>query len=139
MTRVGLAATAGTSAAAAGLAAIAATGLGVRMVQGAGPAPADSSVTTVGLPFYLLVFGTMGGIALAAVVAWVLLAPLRSTYHRGGLALVSAFVTVMLMLVCIPVEQLFGRPGLAALSGLCFVLSFWLAQRARRGASSMTA
>ena len=48
---------------------------------------------------YLLVAGTLGGLVLAGIVAWRLLAPIDSTYRRGGLSLVSAFATVPAMLI----------------------------------------
>jgi hypothetical protein len=82
--------------------------------------------------FYVLVFGTLAGVLLAAFVCWYLLAPIQSTYRRGALSIVCAFATVLAMLVCIPVNQLLGRTGLAILLVACGVIAGVLAHRARR-------
>jgi hypothetical protein len=84
------------------------------------------------LPFYLLFLGTTIGILLAAVTAWALLGPVDSTYRRGGLAMVCAFATVILMLVCIPVHQLTGRSGLLVLLGVSGAMAVLQLRRARR-------
>lgn len=80
--------------------------------------------------------GTLGGILLAALVTWVLLAPIASYYRRGGLSIVSSFATVILMVVTLPIHELFGRAGLAALASACFVLALALAVLARRAAAA---
>ncbi|MGH7499949.1 MAG: hypothetical protein ACREL3_13995, partial [Gemmatimonadales bacterium] len=118
------------AAVAAGLAAVTATTLGVDVLR-----PAAGGAPDLGLPFQLLLWGTLGGLALAGGVAWKLLSPLGSAYRRGGLALVSAFATVVAMLICIPVNQLLGRPGLAGLIGLSLLVSLLLARRARSAAA----
>ena len=82
--------------------------------------------------FYLLILGTIGGLCLTAAICWRLLRPIASTYRRGGLALVSAFATVLLMLVCMPVDRLLGKPGLIGLSALCGIIALVLAGRVRR-------
>ena len=92
-----------------------------------GNRPAD-----LDLSFYLLVGGTLSGILLAAYAAWRLLAPVGSAYRRGGLSIVSAFATVLLMLVCIPVNELWGRPGLLLLLGISGVTAVLLGRRARQ-------
>ena len=84
------------------------------------------------LRLYWIAGGTLAGVLLAGFVAWRLLEPITSTYRRGGLAIVSAFATVVLMLICAGVFQLFGRSGLLTLMGLCAVASALLAYRARR-------
>jgi hypothetical protein len=81
---------------------------------------------------YLIFGGTFAGIAVAAGAAWWLLGPIQSTYRRGGLALVCGFATVLAMLICIPIHQLVGRPGLIALLIVCVLGSAFLARRARR-------
>jgi hypothetical protein len=127
----GLAAGAVGSAVALGLAVVTATALAVDAMR-----PATGAAPDLGAPFQLLLWGTFAGIALAGVVAWRLLSPLGSAYRRGGLALVSAFATVVVMLVCIPVNQTLGRPGLATLIGLSLVVSALLARRARAAAGA---
>lgn len=119
------------SAVSAGLLAITATVLVVdalRTDQGAGDRD---------LSFYLLVGGTLTGILLAACAAWRLLAPVGSVYRRGGLSIVCAFATVLLMLICIPVNQLMGRSGLLVLLGLSGLAALLLARLARRLGAGM--
>ena len=81
---------------------------------------------------YWIVGGTLGGLLFASLVGWRLLEPIDSTYRRGGLAMVSAFATVVLMLTCTRIFELFGRNGLLAFMGLCAVISVLLARMARR-------
>lgn len=82
--------------------------------------------------FYLIAAGTLAGLSLAGFVAWRLLAPVTSAYRRGGLAIVAAFATVVLMLICTVVFEFFGRTGLLALLGFSALTSSLLAFRARR-------
>jgi hypothetical protein len=118
------------SAVATGLATVSATVLGVDLLRSDAP----SAAPQLGAPLYLLFFGTLAGLFCAGVVAWRLLAPILSTYRRGGLSIVSAFATVLAMLLCIPAHQLGGRPGLIALGGLALLASLLLARSARRAA-----
>jgi len=131
MDPIRLAAGAVGSAVAMGLAVVTATTLVVDALR------PSSGEPNLGAPFQLLLWGTMAGIAIAAVVAWRLLAPVTSAYRRGGLALVSAFATVIVMLVCIPVNQMLGRPGLAGLIALSLVVSALLARRTRARRSAV--
>jgi hypothetical protein len=84
------------------------------------------------LRLYWIVGGTLAGVLLAAFIAWRLLEPVTSAYRRGGLAMVAAFATVVLMLVCTPIFELFGRSGLLAFLAFCLLISALLAHRARR-------
>jgi hypothetical protein len=84
------------------------------------------------LSFYLLVGGTLFGVLAAAYATWRLLAPVSSLYRRGGLSIVSSFATVLLMLVCIPINQLFGRSGLLLLLAASAALAILLSRQARR-------
>jgi len=86
------------------------------------------------LRLYLLFGGTLGGILTAAGAAWRLLQPIPSLYRRGGLAIVSAFATVLLMLICIPIHQMFGQAGLLVTMGLSGIAAVLLALRTRRSA-----
>ncbi len=87
---------------------------------------------TLTLRLYLLFAGTVGGILIAALAAWRLLHPIPSLYRRGGLAIVSGFATVLLMLVCIPINQMFGQAGLLATLGLSGAAAALLALRTKR-------
>ena len=131
MDPLGLAASAVASAVALGLAVVTATTLAVDALR-----PSGGRTPDLGAPFQLLLWGTLAGIAIAGVVAWRLLAPLPSAYRRGGLSLVSAFATVIAMLVCIPVNQTLGRPGLAGLIAVSLAISALLARRARIAAAA---
>jgi hypothetical protein len=84
------------------------------------------------LRFYWIMAGTLAGLVSAAAVSWHLLDPLPSTYRRGGLAIVSAFATVLLMLLCTPVFEIFGRTGLLAFGLFCVVAAASLGTLARR-------
>ena len=97
--------------------------------------PPGTSEPALGAPLYILFFGTVGGLVLAGVVAWRLLRPLESTYRRGGLALVSAFATVVLMQIYRPLDAAFGIPALLAGTALTGVLALLFARRARRMAA----
>ena len=92
----------------------------------------DQGPQHLDLSFYLLVGGTLAGVLVAAYSAWHLLAPVGSTYRRGALSIVAAFATVLVMLICMPVHQLWGRAGLIGLLATCGVAALILARRARR-------
>ena len=81
---------------------------------------------------YWIFAGTLAGVLLAGLVAWRLLEPVASTYRRGGLAVVSAFATVVLMLICTRIFELFGRAGLLTFLGFCAATSALLAYQAQR-------
>jgi len=80
-------------------------------------------------PFYILVGGTMLGVGVAGLITWTLLAPVRSTYRRGGLSLVSSFTTAAGMLVAMPINQLAGRTGLVGLVVLSGMVALLLSRR----------
>jgi hypothetical protein len=94
--------------------------------------PAGATEPALGAPLYILLFGTLGGLLLAGVVAWRLLRPLQSTYRRGGLAMVSAFATVVLMQIYRPLDAAFGVPALLGGAVLSAGLAWLLARLARR-------
>jgi len=82
-------------------------------------APASDTPVVTGAPYYVLVGGTLTGIVVAGVTMWGLLAPVRSTYRRGGLSVVAAFATAAGMLVAMPVNQVLGKPGLLGMVLVC--------------------
>jgi len=91
--------------------------------------PAGDTPIIDGAPFYVLVGGTMLGVAAAGLINWMLLAPVRSTYRRGGLSLVSAFATAAGMLVAMPINQLAGRSGLVGLVVVSGLVALLLSRR----------
>jgi hypothetical protein len=109
-----------------GLCLIGATVLGVDAIRAA------QGGDNVNATFYLLAGGTFAGILAAGGLTWHLLAPVGSPYRRGALSVVCSFGTVLLMLVCIPVHQLWGQSGLLGLVALSAALAALLAHRARR-------
>ena len=111
---------------AVGLVVVTATVLLVDLLKSGAP------TNNLTLRLYLLFGGTVGGILAAAGAAWRLLQPIPSLYRRGGLAIVSGFATVLLMLVCIPIHQMFGSAGLLVTMGLSGIAAALLAVRIRR-------
>jgi hypothetical protein len=116
-----------------GLAAVSVTVLGVDYLRPEAP----SSNVASGPAFYLLMFGTVFGLVLAGAVAWRLLAPVPSTYRRGGLSLVTAMATILPMLLCMAANQLGGRAGLVGLALLALLVAALLAGRARRAGAGL--
>jgi hypothetical protein len=133
MDPVALAATAVGAGLSAGLALV---GVTVAALDAVRPPPGAALDTAAGAPLYLLAAGTLGGLVLAGVVAWRLLAPLDSTYRRGGLALVSAFATVLLMQVYPLLDATLGTPALGAAAVLAAATALLLARHARRMAAT---
>lgn len=82
--------------------------------------------------FALLLAGTGAGIGLAAGAAWRLLAPIGSVYRRGGLAIVSAFATIVAMLLTMPIHTFLGQRGLLALAAACAIGCLLLRRRIGR-------
>lgn len=91
-----------------------------------GPSPLE---TTAGV---LLVSGTLGGVAVAALLTWVVLAPLNNYWRRAMLATVAGFATVVLMLVARPAHEAWGRTGLVVLLLACGVGIILLGRQAAR-------
>jgi hypothetical protein len=129
---VALAATALGAGLSAGLALVGATVAAL----GAMRPPAGAPDPALGAPLYLLAAGTLGGLVLAGVVTWRLLSPLESTYRRGGLALVSAFATVLVMQVYPLLDAALGTAALVASAALAAAAAWLLARRARRMAAA---
>jgi hypothetical protein len=110
---VGLALKAVTGGVFAGVGATALALYVVRGLQAQTPAPATPATT--GLVPNLILTGWLGGACLAALLAWLVMAPIASSYRRGGFAMVAAFATLALALVTMPADALFGRSGLFAI------------------------
>jgi len=113
---LGLALRAMTAGSLGGLAAVAAILWLVRTLQATGAAPITPGPRD--LVANLVLIGWLGGAGLAAIIAWTLMAPLASTYRRGGLAMVAGFATLVIAFVTAPVDSMLGRAGLVALAVL---------------------
>jgi hypothetical protein len=132
MEPVSLAATALGAGLSAGLALV---GVTVAMLEAVRPA-AGAGDPAAGGALYLLMAGTLGGLVLAGAVTWWLLAPIDSTYRRGGLSLVSAFATVPAMLIYPPLHAALGTPALLVAAAAAAMVALLLCRRARRLASA---
>ena len=96
----------------------------------AGGAPAANAASAPTL--YVLLGGTFLGVLVAAATTWLALSPVRNAYRRVMFGTVSAFATVVVMLVTTPVHAFLGRPGLAGLAGVCLVGIGLLGRRVAR-------
>ncbi|HEY4321055.1 MAG TPA: hypothetical protein VGM77_07725 [Gemmatimonadales bacterium] len=78
-----------------------------------------------------LVYGALLGISFSAVVAWVLMAPIPSSYRRGGLAMAGALAgTVPAGALTVLVRALGGAGLLLVLALLAGLVTFWFGRRA---------
>lgn len=111
-----------------GTAAVMLAMVGILQLQAASPPSESTSVL-------LIAGGTMGGLLVAAVSAWWILAPLGNWYRRGMLATVSAFATVIVMLLAFPIRGLFGPAGLVIFAIACLLGAVLLGRRVRSLAS----
>jgi hypothetical protein len=129
---VGLALRAISAGTAGGVAVVAVMMWLVRTLQESGvaplaPTPADDIAT-----FILL--GWTGGALLGGFAAFALMAPLASSYRRGGLAMVAGFATLLVSFVTAPVDSFFGRWGLLGLAAVAAMAMVRLLGRLRRQA-----
>lgn len=88
-------------------------------------APSDQPVIE-GPAFFVLIMGTMTAVAVAAVLAWLRLRPLTSSWRRSVFAMLAGFGTVIAAMAATPVDHHFGRQGLAAMSIACGLLALLL-------------
>ena len=109
-----------------GTAFIAGSLFALRTIQAAGDLPGQAGQSGTVL---LLLGGTLGGILLAGMAAWVILASITSTYRRGALSLVTGFATLLLSLLAMPADRFLGRLGLAGLAAVCAAGCFWVGRR----------
>ena len=98
----------------------------VPQTGGATPEP------TAGPAFYLLVLGTPAAMALAAATCWFVLRPVESWFRRGGLAMVSAFLSFVVSLITFPANVFFGRTGLLVVTLLFPAAALFFGYRVRR-------
>jgi len=90
------------------------------------PTPADTLAT-------LILLGWTGGAVAGGLIAFGLLAPLVSSYRRGGLAMVAGFGTLLLSFVTAPVDSLLGPWGLLGLAAATAAALILLLRSVRRG------
>ncbi|HEY3935671.1 MAG TPA: hypothetical protein VGL65_13750 [Gemmatimonadales bacterium] len=77
-----------------------------------------------------VVYGLVLGLGFTAVTAWLLLAPIPSSYRRGALAMVAGLGGTSLAMVATWILYgVAGRPALAALGVVSVAIAVWLAWR----------
>ncbi len=81
---------------------------------------------------WVLLGGTLLGVLVAAATTWAALSPVHNPFRRAMFGTVSAFATVVAMLVTTPVHAFLGRPGLAGLAVLCVLGLLFLGRRLTR-------
>lgn len=98
----------------------------VRTLQLHQPPP---SAPGLGLPGTVLLGGTLLGLAAAAAIVWTALAPVRSPYRQGGLAMATVLATFLVAIIAtFAGDNWFGRSGLLGVAALG-VLGGWAAAR----------
>lgn len=96
-----------------------------------GPAQVDPSAGYVNLFLY----GILGGILFAGLVAFLLMAPVASYFRRGGLAIVATLAGFLLSMgVTFLTNELLGGTALLGIAGLAAVGALLLARSARAAA-----
>jgi hypothetical protein len=91
--------------------------------------PADAAASPA---LYVLLGGTLLGVIVAAATTWAALSPIHNPFRRAMFGTVSAFATVVAMLITTPVHAFFGRPGLAGLAVVCLLGLLLLGRRLAR-------
>jgi uncharacterized membrane protein len=75
----------------------------------------------------------MGGLLFSATSVWVALAPVRSPYRQGGLAMATTFATLLASVVSTFLADNFaGRGGLLLLTIVAVLLAWKLGHRVGR-------
>ena len=124
---VGLAFRAMAAGALAGLGAVSTVMWLVRTLQLSGAAPLTPRPSD--MIANLVLFGWLGGALIGAAIAWRIMAPMASTYRRGGFAMVAGFATLVLAFVTAPIDSLFGRWGLLGVAAVAALLIMALLSR----------
>jgi len=120
----------------AGTAIIATVAWTVRTLQGGAAAPMEPSIGSA--PAVVLLAGTLGGLFFSAAATWVALAPVRSPYRQGGLAMATTFATFLVSAIAsFLADSLAGRPGLLALALVALVGAWRLGHRVGRLRSAL--
>jgi hypothetical protein len=114
--QVGLAIRALAAGSFAGVGAVSAVLWLVRTLQVSGVAPLAPRPSD--MIANLVLFGWLGGALCGAILAWGVMASIASIYRRAGFAMVAGFGTLALAVVTAPIDNLLGRWGLLALTGL---------------------
>ena len=114
-----------------GLALQSLTGFVVRTLQQGQPPPATEAPDLVSTSALVLLGGTLFASLVAAMATWSVLARLNNPFRQGMLAMVTAFGSLVLALVAMPVDRLVGRPGLLALALIAGLTSLLIRRRLR--------
>ncbi len=91
----------------------------------AGAAASDQPVID-GPAFFVLIMGSLSAIAIAALITWLRLSRLSSTWRRGVFAMLSGFGTVIAAMLATPVDHFYGQAGLAAMGIAATILAVLL-------------
>jgi hypothetical protein len=110
-----------------GLALQSLVGFVVRTLQQGQPASATPDLAST--PAVVLLAGTLGASLAAAAATWSVLTPLHNPFRQGMLAMVTAFGSLVMALVAMPVDRLIGRPGLLGLALLAGLASLLIRRR----------
>ncbi len=115
----------------AGTTIIAAVGWTVRTLQVNAPTPEVPSIGSA--PAVVLLVGTLAGLGCSAAAVWVALAPVRSPYRQGGLAMATTFATFLVSAVTSFLADNFGgRTGLLLLTMLMLLATWRMGRRVGR-------
>jgi hypothetical protein len=106
----------------------------LRMIQAS--TPAADTLDLGSAPAMLLFGGTVGGMLAGAAGTWRALRPVASTWRQGGLAMVTAFATLVVSLLAVPVDTSFGHWGVLALAVLGAALAWRLSRAVARAAAA---
>lgn len=105
-------------------------GFTVRTLQLSEP-PAAEVPDLASTPALVLLFGTLAASLMAAAATWRALVKLRNPFRQGMLAMVTAFGSLALALVAMPVDRMVGRPGLLGLALIAGVACLLIYRRLR--------
>ena len=111
-----------------GLALQSLVGFAVRSLQ-VGQPPAPGTPDLVSTPAMVLLIGTLTSSLVAVAATWRCLAPLKNPFRQGMLSIVTAFGSLALALVAMPVDRLAGRPGLLLLALAAGATSYLINRR----------
>lgn len=106
----------------------------LRTIQAA--TPAADTLDLGSAPAVILFGGTVGGMLAAAAGTWRALRPVNSTWRQGGLAMVSAFASLVVSVLAVPADSTLGHWGVLGLALAGAALAWRLARAVARAAAA---